>query len=174
MEVKPGAISHCHAKVVFIQMLRRIGHGDRRFSINQLRAKFNDSLNNAAAKTNGYMLMVNSCNSFEHFDPAGNLSEKGKCEFFREIDDLLHHFDLNKVKLLPNPKNRGSSTQQHGRPVKRKFIENPYQHFDHPTVPTMPGNRNWNQQKNSRPRRNEQFDVHNQYNSINYSICTAV
>ena len=70
-----------------------------------LRAKFNDALNDQAAKVEHYIMMINSCNSFEHFDMKGHLSRKGKACFWWELDDLIEHFESNKVKLLPNPKN---------------------------------------------------------------------
>ena len=93
-------------KIVFIKMLHRYG----KFSHNieellKLKPKFNDALNDAAAKIDHYVLTINSCNSYDHFAHNENLSLKGKTDFWIKIDDLLHRFDLNKVKLLPNLKN---------------------------------------------------------------------
>ena len=62
-------------------------------------------LNDAVAKVDHKILTINSCNTYEHFTPAGSLSIKGKKSFLLELDDLLQRFDLDKIKLLPNPKN---------------------------------------------------------------------
>ena len=49
------------------------------------------------------MLTVNSCNTYDHYDRLGNLSPRGKEDFWYEIDNLLERFIRNKVKLLPAP-----------------------------------------------------------------------
>ena len=69
------------------------------------RPKFNHVLNDAVAKFDPRILTINSCSTFEHFEKKGALSQKGKEEFWMELDDLIQRFDVNKVKLLPNPKN---------------------------------------------------------------------
>ena len=70
-----------------------------------LRAKFNDALNDVAARHENCILTINSCNTPEHFTKEGKLSEKGRSAFWHEIDDLFERFDLHDVKLLPNPVN---------------------------------------------------------------------
>ena len=108
LEKKPGVVSGYATKIIYVKMLRRIGkfHQSSRMSgICELRSKFNDALNDAVAKYNQYILTVNSCNTYDHFDQMGMLSSKGKEAFWYEIDDLIARFDVNKVKLLPNPKN---------------------------------------------------------------------
>ena len=74
-------------------------------AICEFRAKVNDALNDSIAKMGQYILIINSCNAYEHFDRSGNLSIAGKKAFWMELDDLIRRFDGNKVKLLPNPKN---------------------------------------------------------------------
>ena len=89
-------------------MLRRVGkYGDETIpgKLNKLRLHFNDALNDAVAKVGQYILTINSCNAYEDYDNRGYLLVKGKCNFWLEIDDLIQHFDFNKVKLRPNPKN---------------------------------------------------------------------
>ena len=105
LERKPGAV-YSNTKVIYVRMLKRIGQfGDNIMAVNSLRAKFNNALNDAAAKLDQYILTVNSCNLYEHFDHKGGLSEIGQKMFFEEIDDLIHRFEFNRVKLLPTPKN---------------------------------------------------------------------
>ena len=89
-------------------MIRHIGSYSEYSQIGwlaQRRAKFNDNLNDAVAKINQYIMTINSCNGYEHSDKHGNLTIHGKTNLWLEIDDLIQRFDLNKVKLLPNPKN---------------------------------------------------------------------
>ena len=87
--------------------------GENLSQIFNLRPKFNDALNDATVRANQRILTINSCNTGSHFDHKGNLSDKGKDAFWMEIDDLLHRFDGNQVKLLPNPKFKAAKHQQH-------------------------------------------------------------
>ena len=125
LEGKPWAISGCHTHIIFVCMLRRIGKfGHRQTTVNALRSKFNDALNNLVAKISEYILTINVCFSYEHYDHTGALSEAGKIEFFQELDDLIHRFDLDKIKLLPNPKNPANTNkwkaQKLGRQTTRR------------------------------------------------------
>ena len=110
LEKKPGA--NLTTKIIFVRMLRRIGHfreeSDMRF-ICDLGPRFNDALNDSGAKLSCFILTINSCNAYEHFEKSGNLSKAGKVMFWQELDDLIYRFDANKVKLLPNPKNPPST-----------------------------------------------------------------
>ena len=107
-DVKPGVAADCHTKIVFVHMLRQVGsfHPDSKFNkVYSLKAKFNDALNDAAASIKQHMVTINDCNTYEHFDHFGNLTFSGKDAFWSEMDHLLRRFDLEKIKLLPNPKN---------------------------------------------------------------------
>ena len=107
-DVKPGAAADCHTKIVFVCMLRRVGsfHPESKFNkVYSLKAKFNDALNDAAASIKQHMVTINDSNTYEHFDHFGNLTLSGKDTFWSEMDHLLRRFDLDKFKLLPNPKN---------------------------------------------------------------------
>ena len=110
IDKRPGLVpNNYQTKIIFVKMLKRVGkfHPDSRmFQICNLRAKFNDSLNDAVAKVDQYILTINSCNTYDHFDRLGNLSPKGKTAFWTEIDELMAQFEHNKVKLLPNPQNK--------------------------------------------------------------------
>ena len=107
LEKKPGAISGCITKVIYVHMIHRIGSFDSHTeSVNNLRSKFNDALNFSAAKVKEHMLTINFCNRSEHFDKKGRLSENGQLAFFQEIDDLIQRLDLDKIKLLPAPYNQ--------------------------------------------------------------------
>ena len=104
LEKCPGAISGCLTKIIFVRMLRHIGKiSDFPSAINDMRPKFNDSLNNSVAKINEHMLTIINCNQYEHFTYKGTLSGAGKLAYFDEVDDLICCFDLNKIKLLPTP-----------------------------------------------------------------------
>ena len=106
LEKKPGA--HINTKIIFIRMIRRIGKfSEESFmhAASTLKAKMNNSMNDTVAKIEQYILTINSCYAYEHFDRVGNLSSKGKNAFWNEISDLINKFEIGKVKLLPNPKN---------------------------------------------------------------------
>ena len=89
-------------------MLHRIGRyheHSNMFKTSILWPKFNDALNDAVAKIDQYILTVNSCGAYEHYDSQRRLSIAGKRNFWMEIDELIQKFDLDKIKLRPNPKN---------------------------------------------------------------------
>ena len=95
LDKKPGALTGFTPKVIFVRMLWRVGsfHKDSRmYMIANLRAKFNDCLNDAIAKIDQYILTITSCNTYEHFDVDGNLSSKGKKAFWLELDNLIDRF----------------------------------------------------------------------------------
>ena len=81
---RPGAVAGNHTKIIFVRMLRRIGHFHENSwmnAIHHLRPRFNDALNDAVAKIGHYMLIVNTCNGFEDYDHFGNLSHVGRVKF---------------------------------------------------------------------------------------------
>ena len=93
LDKRPGAVPDSGStKIIFVKMLKRIGHFHDQSKIRSicgLRARFNDSLNDVTAKLNQRILTVNSCNSYDHFDRCGNLSIKGKEDFWWKLDDLI-------------------------------------------------------------------------------------
>ena len=74
--------------------------------------KFNDALNDAVAKVDQRILMLNSCFAEEHFDVWGNISARGKKALWLEMDDLLERFDRYEIKLLPTPNIKLSRKKQ--------------------------------------------------------------
>ena len=128
LDKKPGALTGLSLKTIYVKMLRKVGLFNDSSHIAkalQLRTKFNDALNDAVAKVGQHILTINSCNGYEHFNQHGNLSIKGKNNFWWELDDLLERFELSKIKLLPNPKNpprktSGSNPQTSHKPQQRK------------------------------------------------------
>ena len=108
LETKLGAVHGYSTKTIYVRMLRRIGtfpDESRMANICRLCSKFNDTLNDSAAKVNHHILTITLCRNYEHFDKSSKLSARGKQEFWLEIYELLDRFDSNNIKLLPNPKN---------------------------------------------------------------------
>ena len=140
LEKKPGAFTgFLSTKVIYVRMLRRIGSfnsGSKTAGVMELRPKFNDVLNDELAKLNQYILTINSCNTYDHFDRYGNLSPKGKECFWWELDDLIERFNIDKVKLLPNPKNPPQFN--HGNRNNKRRRETPQKKRK---LPTPPGSR---------------------------------
>ena len=57
LEKRPGAISGCLTKMVFVRMLHPVGSFDEHTTlVNNVRAKFNDALNDSAANVDEFML----------------------------------------------------------------------------------------------------------------------
>ena len=105
LEKKPGSLSGLSTSIIFTRMLCRVGsyHPDSCLAATlALKNRFNDVLNDATAKINQYILTINSCNAYEHYNKHGMLSLHGKSAFWFELDDLLERFDSIRVKLLPN------------------------------------------------------------------------
>ena len=106
LDKSPGAC--CSTNIIFIKMLPRIGpfnESSRLNGILNLCNKANDAMNDAVAKAEFRLLTISSCNAYEDFNKKGGLSTKGKRAFWNELDELIQRFDINKIKLLPNPKN---------------------------------------------------------------------
>ena len=80
----------------------------------ELCSKLNDALNTAVSKINQKMLTITACNTRDHFDFMGNLSAKGREEYWYEMNELLDQFDCGKIKLLPTPQHphRGHSSKK--------------------------------------------------------------
>ena len=117
-ERRLGAVAECNTKVVYICMLWRVGSfkpDSTMFTLCKWKNKLNDALNDAVAKANQHILMINRCNTYEHFDCTGDLSMKGKEDFWWELHELIQKFDLDKIKLLPNPKNPPKQLAAHGQ-----------------------------------------------------------
>ena len=123
LDRKPGSLQGFSPKTIYVCMLCRCGYSEDSSStvaqILRLRPKFNDALNDAVAKVDQYIMTINSCGSFEHFDKRGNLSKKGKYCFWWELDDLIKRFEKGKVKLLPNPTNHPQKRKSHQQPNRR-------------------------------------------------------
>ena len=106
-EKRPGAVNQHDPTVILVTMLRRalsFQERSRMADVCKLRIKFNELLNEKAARQNFRVSSIKSCTSIEHFDRMGNLSTKGIRNFWEEFNDLLDRFDANKVKLLPRSK----------------------------------------------------------------------
>ena len=101
---KPRSMLPGTPQIIFVRMLhcqKPNKPGSKLEKTFALRAKINDALNEAARKLEQFILTIKPCNTMDHFDQWGNLSPKGKYDYFYEIDDLLERFDKGKVKLLP-------------------------------------------------------------------------
>ena len=90
----------------FYSPISRIGR------ICTLKTSFNEILNEAVVRADQSIMNVTTLVLQEHFDEHGNLSHKGKREFWLEVDHLLEHFDAKKIMLLP-AKNQKATQHQH-------------------------------------------------------------
>ena len=103
-EKKPGAIGdEADPTIVYIDMVQQQGtfQDVRMQQILDLHFKFNTMVHEAIARQGNRVLSIRSCTTPDHFDAMGNLSIKGKIDFWHEVDDLLECFDRVEVKLLP-------------------------------------------------------------------------
>ena len=82
-EKKPGAVAGYHTKIIYVKMICRVGkiHDNSALgAVCALRPKFNDSLNDAVAKMNEYILAIKTVSHFEDFDHLGHLTKRGKAD----------------------------------------------------------------------------------------------
>ena len=120
LEKKPGAVYSGDPKIIFTTMMKRATlyqRGSKMEAVCSLRSKFNDIVSSVTAKHDNHLLQIRSCISPDHFDQFGNLSSKGKFEFWYEMDQLIQRFDTHKIKLLPH---LHSMKQQNRSPKRRQ------------------------------------------------------
>ena len=76
--------------IIYVMMLKRphqFEMGSKMEAVASLRPKFNEILNDAAARQNCHILSVRSCNHLDQYDHWGNLSHKEKLAYW--CDDGL-------------------------------------------------------------------------------------
>ena len=116
LEKKPGSVTNEEdPTVIYVNMVKRAKRyieGSYLAKICTLRAKFNELLNDAAARQGNHVLSIRSLNNEQFFDVKGNLSETGRAAYWWELDELIEMFELKKVKLLPKPIKRAHQNDQ--------------------------------------------------------------
>ena len=134
-----GAVHGDDPKIIFVTMIQRVDRypeGSEMANICILRAKFNDLLNDAAARNDHFILSVRGLNGPQYFDKYGNLSSKGQKAFWLEIDELIDKFSKNKVKLKPkaikNALNRKKTTSKQRYYHKQRSSHSHYQRHSAP------------------------------------------
>ena len=124
-EKNPGAVFGSDPKIILTKMLRRpqfYPTGSRMEKICTARPKFNDALNEAAAKFDFNIMNVTACTRPDHFEHNGRkLSEAGKNIFWRELDHLLERFDRNEIQLLPSAQVRQNQSGNQDRDRQCRF-----------------------------------------------------
>ena len=106
-EKKPGAVIDNHPTVIYINMIRRVEHFHMHSSIAKvckMRSKFNEIINEIAARQGNKIINLKSCYSLQDFDRLGNLSARGKTMLWQEIDDIIERFEDpkdDKITLEP-------------------------------------------------------------------------
>ena len=127
---KPGAIYGEHPKIIYVKTLRRSIYyppSSKMGRICSVRTKFNEALNNAVGEAGHNLMNINACEKPEHFDSFGYLTETGKSTFWHQLDELIEHFDMNKIMLLPAGKphfNKGSGdkSQQSNTSENKRYV----------------------------------------------------
>ena len=103
--MKPGALgSDDDPTTIFMDMIQRIGNFQKDSKItayNDARFKFNSLLHKVVAKQQHKIMSIRSCTSPDHFDACGNLTNKGKIEFWLEADSLLERYNKQGDKITP-------------------------------------------------------------------------
>ena len=103
-ERNPGAVFGADPKVIYVKMLCRAEYYPKNALIGKAcsnRTRFNDCLNEAAAKFDNNIMNISICDAIAHYDHKGKLSEVGKTVFWQELDKLMERFDRNDIQLLP-------------------------------------------------------------------------
>ena len=121
---KLGALgAEADPTIIYIDMIQRPRNlkftTEKLKSIFSLRYKFNSILHEAIDQQQHRVMSIEACNEVDHYDSAGNLTNKGKIEFWHEVDYLIEEFERNNTKLLPHLHLK--KQQQRERPQQYSF-----------------------------------------------------
>ena len=114
LEKRPGTALENEPIIIFTTLMRRVDRyepNSKMERVCELRAEFNELLNEAIAHQCHHIMAIKGCKLHDHFDKWGYLSEKGKRAYWNEMDHLVDMFDAGKIKLLPHGWQRYSMTQ---------------------------------------------------------------
>ena len=102
---RPGAIAgHGEPRLIFCSILERPRNTHpRHHDIFKLVVKANAVIEKAVSKFSRFchMLYIESVNEFLHFDYEGKLTECGKIQMWKEIDEQMKMFDKGQIELKP-------------------------------------------------------------------------
>ena len=114
--VKPGAaVPPDEPSLIWVKMLSRPKlESSCRNDIFAMKRKFNYILEETLSGTgNNYILEIESCNTVDEFDRAGDLSQKGKINFWRDIDQKMRKFAKGELSLKPKSLHEQFVTSSH-------------------------------------------------------------
>ena len=132
LEVNPGAVLDEFPTVIYILMVKRMQFypkGSRLARLCTLHSKFNECVNNAAARREAKVLSIRLLSTQDCFDKKALLSIKGKHLYWDELDKLLERFERGKIKLLPKTPN------SHGHTYKSDATRNTTQNYNSYGIP---------------------------------------
>ena len=100
---KPGAYCDEHPKIVWVRMLKcpKQEFPAEVHRVISLRGKFNSVLEERLLDAKGSHHIMSILVDMTEFDMWGDLTMKGKYNFWREVDRAMKKFDLNEITLNP-------------------------------------------------------------------------
>ena len=135
LEKRPASVQGSNPTIIFVTMIKRLERypeGSKMAWVCTLRNKFNELLNESAARTNAKILSIHNCTSPDDFDHFGKLSRKGRLTFWLKLDDLLQRFEENKVKLIPKVEGTTKySGRDNRKPKSEVYKVHNYDRDDH-------------------------------------------
>ena len=127
---KPGAIGSVDdPTIIYIDMIHRPqqrGMDKKLVEMCSVKYKFNRILHESIEAQGHRVICIPTCNDAKYFDNHGNLTNVGKINFWREVDDLLERFDRDKVKLLPKLHKKYQEPQNTHKLPPKEFYTNCY------------------------------------------------
>ena len=100
---KPRAVYSSDLKIIVVDMLKRPLEFPQRSTMQgamSMCTSFNSILNDAAEHYGYNRIFIESCSSEYQYDKMGKLNDRGKIDFWSEVNSLIEKFDCRKIRLL--------------------------------------------------------------------------
>ena len=130
---KPGALTTTPPKVIWVKMLKRPYNGMQEFDrVLALCNRFNNALEETLATTPAKLehLILSIKVEEGDFYPTGSLNPDGEVNFWKEINECISKFEIDKINLKPRAKKdfTPDPSAHHHQQHRRKMPTPPPQH----------------------------------------------
>ena len=123
--LKPGALgTTTEPRLIWLAMVARPFIEDKNFSkIFKARFKFNTALEAVLFESKyNHMMYLDNVKECHHFDQWGNLTQSGKTEMWKEINQQMMMFDEHTSDLRPcKPKAQQATGSRGNKQIRRKL-----------------------------------------------------
>ena len=101
MKIKPGSVTRGEPKFIWVKVIRRLGSYDKVMSVRNI---FNSILEKTLSKKKHHYIIdpEPAISNARYFLKSNDLSADGRVSYWREINDSIELFEIDKLKLQPN------------------------------------------------------------------------